>query len=201
MDTVDYSVPRPINGPDDQEFQVSRNFTYFARVTRNVANLSSAYARLKKKKKEWAIDPELQTLNLEFSQFLDEVPPDLVVSFPSDNTPPWLPSPFVGNMYSYYYLSLILLHRPQLSFLDPSEGDGLWKHHMVICYNSAKALCRLQEAIVNDFGLIGLQCAQRGFSFTVYAGLSCIVLHLVGLSLTFVPLLISRSPLYHPILS
>jgi hypothetical protein len=51
---------------------------------------------------------------------------------------------------------------------------------MLVCYDAAKSLCRLQEAIVANFGLTGLQCMQRGYSFTVYAGLSCIVLHLVS---------------------
>lgn len=90
---------------------------------------------------------------------------------------------FLGNMHAYYYLALILFHRPQLSFLDPNAPDGRWKRHMMICYSSAKALCRLQEATYDTFGLMGLQCMQRGYSFSLYAGLSCIVLHLVGFSL------------------
>lgn len=173
-------MPRPINGGDDSEYHVSRNFTYFARVVQNVAKLSNTYAKLRKKKKEWGIDPEVQQLNHDFNAFLTELPNDLSVTFPQDGSPPWLPTAYLGNLHSYYYLTLILCHRPQLSFLDPSGTDGSWKHHMIICYNSAKALCRLQEAILTQFGLTGLQCMQRGFSFTVYAGLSCIVLHLVS---------------------
>jgi hypothetical protein len=61
---------------------------------------------------------------------------------------------------------------------------------MMICYNSARALCRLQEAIINSFGVMGLQCMQRGFSLAVYAGLSCIVLHLVSRASFLDPLII-----------
>ncbi|KAH7313527.1 hypothetical protein B0I35DRAFT_452010 [Stachybotrys elegans] len=181
LDTVNFHVQPPIPGGDESEYQVSRNFTFFARVVRSIGNMSNVYARLKKKRrKEWGLDPEFQKLNSSFASFLPDLPPNLAVQFPPDGSPPWLSSSFPGNLLSYYYLSLILCHRPQLSFLDPNSPDGQWKTHMMICYDSAKALCKLQEAIVNQFGLTGLQCMQRGFSFTVYAGLSCIVLHLVA---------------------
>ncbi|KAK5992484.1 hypothetical protein PT974_05891 [Cladobotryum mycophilum] len=179
-DSVDFNVPRHIPGGDESEFHVSRNFTYFARVVRNISRMSQAYKRLKKRK-EWGIDPEFQQLEQDFNSFLAELPADLSVTFPPDGSAPWLPSSFLGNLHSYYYLTVILFHRPQLSFLDPTNNEVEWKRHMMICYNSAKALCRLQEAVLNSSGLTGLQCMQRGFSFTVYAGLSCIVLHLVAI--------------------
>lgn len=141
--------------------------------------MSKVYARLRKRK-DWGIDPEFQQLSQSFNAWLTELPADLAITFPADGSPPWVPSHFLGNMHAYYYLTLILFHRPQLSFLDPNAPDGQWKRHMMICYNSAKALCRLQEATINAFGLTGLQCMQRGYSFVVYAGLSCIVIHLVG---------------------
>ncbi|KAJ9413093.1 hypothetical protein QL093DRAFT_2090599 [Fusarium oxysporum] len=72
-------------------------------------------------------------------------------------------------MHGYYYLAMILFHRPILSFLDHNSPDGQWKRHMMICYSSAKALCNLQEATLNSFGLTGLQC------------LSCIAIHLVAI--------------------
>jgi hypothetical protein len=185
IDTVDFSIPRRVPGGDETEYQVSRNFTYMARIVRNVGNLSNVYLKLMKLRrlKEWGIEPEVQQLNHDFSSFMTELPDDLLINFPTDGSPPYLPTSFLGNLHSYYYLSLILCHRPQLSFLDPSSSDGQWKHHMMRCYNSAKSLCRLQEATLNQFGMIGLQCMQRGFSFTVYAGLSCIVLHIVSITL------------------
>jgi hypothetical protein len=142
--------------------------------------MSKVYTRLRRRK-DWGVDPEFQQLGQSFNTWLAELPPDLAVSFPPDGSPPWIPSHFIGNMHGYYYLALILFHRPILSFLDPNSADGQWKRHMMICYSSAKALCRLQEATLNTFGLTGLQCMQRGFSFSLYAGLSCIVIHLVAI--------------------
>ncbi|KAK1706026.1 hypothetical protein BDP67DRAFT_548236 [Colletotrichum lupini] len=181
LDSIDFSVPRPIPGGDDSEYHITRNFTYFARIVRNVSRMNTAYGHLKKKKtKDWGVDPEFVQLNPALNAWLNDLPADLSVTFPPDGSPPWLSSPYIGNLHSYYYLTLILLHRPQLNFLDPNAQDGQWKQHMMICYSSAKALCRLQEAVLNSFGFPGLQCMLRGFSFTVYCGLCCIVLHLVA---------------------
>ncbi|KAH6900648.1 hypothetical protein B0T10DRAFT_392605 [Thelonectria olida] len=180
LESIDFNVPKPIPGCDDNEYQVSRNFTYFSRMVRSVSKMSKVYARLKRRK-EWGIDPEFQQLNQFLTTWLTELPPDLSISFPSDNSPPWIPSHFLGNMHAYYYLTLILFHRPQLSFLDPSSPDGQWKRQMMTCYDSAKKLCRLQEATYHTFGLNGLQCMQRGYSFVIYSGLSCILIHLVAI--------------------
>lgn len=181
LDSIDFNVPRPIPGGDESEYHITRNFTYFARVVRNVSRMNSTYGRLKKKKtKDWGVDPEFVQLNPALQSWMSDLPADLSVTFPPDGSPPWLSSPYIGNLHSYYYLTLILLHRPQLNFLDPNSTDGQWKQHMMICYSAAKALCRLQEAVLNNFGFSGLQCMLRGFSFTVYCGLCCIVLHLVG---------------------
>lgn len=201
IDSVDFSVPRPVAGGNDAEYHISRNFTYFARVVRNVRKMSSVYTRVKKKK-DWGIDPEMRELNQGFDSFLAELPADMTVNFPADGAAPWIPSPFLGNLLSYYYLTLILYHRPQLNFLDAGANFPQWKHHMMICYDSAKALCRLQEAIINISGLEGLQCMQRGYSFTVYAGLSCILLHLVRFMHLLLLTLINacRLPSFLPIL-
>lgn len=143
--------------------------------------MTTIYGRLKKqKKKEWGTDPEFVQLNPALNAWLSDLPGDLSLSFSPDGSPPWLSSPFIGNLHSYYHLSVILLYRPQLAFLDPNGTDGQYKHHMKICLSSAKALCKCQEAVLGSYGLTGLQCMQRGFSFSVYCGLACIVLHLVG---------------------
>ena len=178
LDSVDLSIPRPVPGGDESEYHVSRNFTYVARIVLNIRRMISAYTRLRKTK-DWGVNPEFQQIEQSVTSFLDELPADLAITFPSDNSPPYIPSAFIGNLHSYYYLHLILYHRPVLSFLDPTTNVSQWKHHMMICYNSAKAICRLQEATFKSFGLVDLQSMLRGFSFTMYAGLSCIVLHLV----------------------
>jgi hypothetical protein len=179
-ETVDFQPPRPVPNGDESEYYVSRNFCVFAKTARNVGRMNATYGRLKKSKsKDWGIDPEFLQLGAALNAWFGELPPDLAISYPPDGSPPWLPSAFAGNVHSYYYLSIILFNRPQLAFLQPGAVGGQWKHHMLLSYNAAKNLCRLQEAVVNTYGLQGLQCMQRGINFTIYAVLACIVLHLV----------------------
>ncbi|KAJ4193059.1 hypothetical protein NW759_016602 [Fusarium solani] len=116
-----------------------------------------------------------------YAKTLTELPAELAVSIPPGGSLPCIPSHFLGNMHAHYYLALILFHRPILSFLDPNAADGQWKHHMMTCFSSAKTLCLLQEATLDSFGLTGLQCMQRGFSFSLYSGLSCIVIYLIAI--------------------
>ncbi|KAG0651542.1 Nitrogen assimilation transcription factor nit-4 [Hyphodiscus hymeniophilus] len=181
IETLDLSVPRPVPGVDDSEFHVTRTFSYFIRLVRNVRRMNNVYSRIKKKK-EWGIDPDLVQLNPSFDAWMNDLPGDLQVTFPQDGSPPWLASHFIGNLHSYYYLGVIMLHRPQLTFMEPTGVDGGWKHHMMICYSSAKLLCRLQEATLQSFGLTGLLCMQRGINFTIYCVLTCTVLHLVAIT-------------------
>ncbi|KAK0729018.1 hypothetical protein B0T21DRAFT_349950 [Apiosordaria backusii] len=183
-DTVDFNVPRLLPNQEESEYHVSRNFTYLARVVRNVSRMVVVYGRLKKSKeiKEWGLDPDFVQISPALDAWLAEIPADMSVTYPANGSPPWLPSAFVGNLHSYYYLSIILFHRPQLAFLSPSTPGGQWKHHMLVSYNAAKMLCRLQEAVMGTYGLNGLLCMQRGINFTIYAVLACIVLHLVALT-------------------
>lgn len=181
LESLDFSVPRPMPGGDDAEYHVTRNFTYFARSVRSVRRMNNVYGRIKRRK-EWGLDPEFVQLNPSMNSWLSDLPADLAVTFPPDGSPPWLPSHFIGNLHSYYYLAVLMLHRPQLNFLDPNSQDGQWKSHMVLCLSSAKLLCRLEEAMLQSFGLSGLQCMQRGISFTIYAILTCIPLYLVALT-------------------
>ncbi|SPO02284.1 related to Cutinase transcription factor 1 alpha [Cephalotrichum gorgonifer] len=181
IDEVDFRIPQPVQGDDNEEYLVTRNFTYLARLVRNISRMNSVYARIKKKK-DWGIDPEFVQLNPSLNSWLAELPADLTITFPPGTSPPWIPSAFVGNLHTYHYLSFILLHRPQLAFCDPAGADGKWRQHMMICYSSAKAICRLQEAVMDTFGLDGLGNMLRGFSFPVYCALSCVVLHLVAMT-------------------
>ncbi|KOS21494.1 hypothetical protein ESCO_005101 [Escovopsis weberi] len=139
--------------------------------------MSRVYQKLKKRQ-GWEIDPNFLQIERALDNMLSDLPADLCVNFPADGSPPWLPSALLGNVHSYHYLTVILFNRPLLSYLDPTNNEAEWKRHMMICYNAAKCLCRLQEAVLAAFGLAGLQNMQRGSSFTLYGGLSCIVLHL-----------------------
>ncbi|KAI9760056.1 MAG: hypothetical protein M4579_001889 [Chaenotheca gracillima] len=181
-DTVDFSIPRQIPGQDEEECITSRNFVFFARIIRNVRMLNDVYGRIKRKK-DWKGDPQVVALNPSFNVWPRELAPDLQISFPPDGSAPYLPSHFVGNLHTYYYLSIIMLHRPQLgNATDYDAVDGSWREHMELCYDSAKRLCRLQEAILYAFGLPGLMCMQRGLGFAIYCVLSCLELHLVAVT-------------------
>ncbi|GAP88713.2 putative lipase regulator 1 [Rosellinia necatrix] len=180
LETLDFNVPQPMPGVEDDEYQITRDFIFFARIVRMIHKMNTTYLKVKKKK-DWGLEPEFVQLNPQLKAWLSELPPHMAVTFPRDSSPPWLASHYIGNVHSYYHLATILLHRPQLTFLEPMSIDGQWKSHMMISYASAKALCRLQESMLQSYGLSGLQCMQRGISFTIYGILSCIVLHLVAL--------------------
>lgn len=181
--SVDFSVQRAMPG-DESEYHISRQFTYFARCVAVIQKMSVVYGRTKKKTKEsGVVDPEFVQLNPSFDSWLADLPHDLQISFPPDDSPPWLPSHVIGNIHCHYFLGIIMLHRPQLALMDPSGVDGKWKHHMMICYTNAKLLCRLQEGILQSFGMTGLLSMQRGINYTIYCILTCTVLHLVWLSI------------------
>ncbi len=178
-ETVDLEVQRPLPGIDSSDFQISRQFTYFVRKVRNVRAMHDIKGSAKAgEKMDFVADPKFIALSSTLSQWLDGLPTDLQVKFPDDETPPWLPSHFVGNMHSYYHLTVIMLHRPQLMH-SSSYANGKWKMHMAVCYSSAKAMCRLQEGVLQTFGLSGLLCMQRGINFVIYAVLTCTMIHLV----------------------
>jgi hypothetical protein len=178
-ETVDLSIPQPRPGVEESELRTSRDWVFMGRVVKNVRVMNDTYGKVKKQTKSWGSDPRFVQLNPCFNAWPDDLPPDLQVSYPADGSPPFIPSHFVGNLHSYHNLSIIMLHRPQLACSDSFALDGEWKSHMMLCYQSAKKLCRLQEAILGNFGMSGLLCMQRGIGFTVYAVLTCTVLHLV----------------------
>jgi hypothetical protein len=180
-ETVDLEVPLSLPAIDGSDYQISRHFTYFVRKVRSVRAMHDIKGSAKTKIGEpldFVTDPKFVALSSTLSLWLDSLPTDLQVKFPDDETPPWLPSHFVGNMHSYYHLTVIMLHRPQL-MRSSSYANGNWKMHMAVCYSSAKAMCRLQEAVLQTFGLSGLLYMQRGINFVIYAVLTCTMIHLV----------------------
>jgi hypothetical protein len=178
-DTVDIRPDPPCCDFDDYEVSLSRRFAYFVRNARNIRLITDAAHRVKKKK-DWGLDSQIVAYNAAFSKWPDELPSDLQLSMPVDGSPPWLPTHFIGNMHSHYHLGVVMLHRAQLVASQSFATDSAWRHHMSLCYNSAKILCRLQEAILDAFGLPGLLCMQRGINFTIYAILTCTMIHLVS---------------------
>ncbi|KAF2146863.1 uncharacterized protein K452DRAFT_218581 [Aplosporella prunicola CBS 121167] len=180
-DTVDFSVPRPMSSHDEVENQISRQFSYFLRIVKNIQRTTMLHGSLRKRSKSWAIDPEFVRHNDGYAAWLRELPRDLQIVYPDDGTTPWIPSHYVANMHCYHHLGVIMHHRPQLHMLYEAY-DPMWKQHMLLCYSAAKSMCRLQEAILQNFSLPGLLCMQRGISFTVYSVLTCTMLHLVAIT-------------------
>lgn len=178
MDTLDFSDPRPLQGQDESEVQISRQLTYSMRLVRCMRYSTKALGKLKKKA-DWMNDPEFTQFNEAYASWPRDLPPDLQVDVSEDDDSiPYIPSHYIANMHSYHQLAVIMQHRPQLHYMMENYDDS-WKEHMTICYNAAKKMCRLQEAVIHNHGLAGLLFMQRGISFTIYAVLTCTVLHLV----------------------
>lgn len=171
-------MQRSLPGIEESEYQVSRQFSYLARNIKNVRNMTDVYSKIKKKK-DWGTDPRFVELNPSISKWYEELPSDLQLHYPPDGSPPWLPSHFIANLHCYYQLTILMLHRPQLMYSGSFSADGSWKQHMILCYTSAKNMCRVQEGILQQFGLPGFLCMQRGINFTIYTVLTCTMLHLV----------------------
>lgn len=181
VDTVDFEVPRSTPGLDSPDYEVSRQFIYFVRLVKVVRALNGIYGRVKKQK-DWGGDQQFVELNPKLQQCLDELPRDFQITLPENGSTPWLPLHFVANMHTYYHLTTIMLHRPQLMHASSFTPDGAWKEHMNICYRSAKAMCRLQEGILQTHGLQGLMCMQRGINYAIYSVLTCTMIHLVAVT-------------------
>lgn len=184
IETVDIDTRPPCSEIDPFEATISRQFAYFVRNVRNIRTIAETYHELRKTE-GWGGHPKFVAHNQAFDSWPDALPEDLQLNLPADGTPPWLLSHFIGNMHAHYQLGRIMLQRPQLMASKSFAADSAWKQHMTSCYTSAKVLCRLQEAIISQFGLQGLMCMLRGINFTIYAVLTCVMLHLVSMLLSY----------------
>ncbi|KAI9681000.1 MAG: hypothetical protein M1829_001080 [Trizodia sp. TS-e1964] len=183
--SVDTNVAVDISDLDQTEINITLNFSAFVKTIRGVRSLVTTYYKMKKRSdiKDWGVVPEFLELDNYFETWLTDLPAELQVQYPADGSTPWIPSHYVGNIHSYYELSIIMLHRPQIATIQESfSSNGDWRRHMLLCHRSAKRLCRLQEAIIAGYGLSGLSCMQRGISFAIYCVLTCTVLHLVAIT-------------------
>ncbi|KAJ5099114.1 hypothetical protein N7532_006115 [Penicillium argentinense] len=180
-ETVDMRPTMDIRGLDSYEVDRSRQYAYFVRNAHHIRIITDIYHKVKKQK-DWGADPRFVQKNPLFADWLHNLPPDLQVNYPADGSPPWIPTHFVGNMHSHCHLAIILLHRPQLLASQSFAAGGDWKIHFSLCYSSAKSICRLQEAILERFGLGGLLYMQRGINFAIYCILTCTMLHLIAIT-------------------
>lgn len=191
-ETVDFTIQRQLPRTDPSDHEVSRQYTYFTRMVKTVRTLNGIYGKVKKQK-DWGSNPQFTNLNPMVQEWLEDLPNDLQVNFPEDGTPPWLPNHFVGNMHAYHHLIVIMLHRPQLMSPQSFSAGGSWKKHMTLSYASAKAMCQLQESVLQSFGLAGLQCMLRGINFVIYAVLTCTMIHLVRISMLILSRFLANS--------
>ena len=176
--TVDISPNPPNSDLEDYDKAISRQFAYFLRNARNIRMITDVAGKLKRDK-NWGLNQELVSYNMTFHKWPEELPSDLRINMPADGSVPKLTSHFIGNMHTHYHLGIVMLRRPQLTASQEFGKDSEWRKHMVVCYRSAKILCKLQEAMLAQFDLTGLLCMQRGINFTIYTILTCVMIHLV----------------------
>ncbi|KAK2741041.1 hypothetical protein FQN57_005778 [Myotisia sp. PD_48] len=179
--TVETRPAWDIPNLDAYETERSRQFSYFVLNAANIRRITEVYHKLKKQK-DWGSNPHFVQNNPLFNNWLTGLPSDLQVSYPSDGSPPWIPSHFVGNMHSHFELAIIIMHRPQFTAARSFTAGGEWKIHFSLCYSSAKNLCRLQEAILASYGVSGLLSMLRGINFTLYGILTSAMIHLVAIT-------------------
>jgi hypothetical protein len=130
------------------------------------------------------MERDYMALDGSYPDWAQKLPPDMRVAIPKDPFEPWVAGPFIGNLHVYYYLSVIMHHRPQIQYLMETGGDS-WKHYMFTCLEAAKNICRIHESMFRSLGTAGLSAMLRGMSFTIYAILTCTMLHLVSSDVSF----------------
>ncbi|KAI9765107.1 MAG: hypothetical protein M1840_007814 [Geoglossum simile] len=183
VETVNCDAVDPAPGLDDSESLVYRNYTFFARLIMRIRRMGAVSLESRRKgRKDFALDPEFVKIDSDLYAWQDEIPAHMRITYPADGSAPWIPSHYIGNLHAYYNLAIIMLHRPQLALSASYGVNGDWKRQMSAAYAAAKRMCRLQEALLEQYGLMGLLCMLRGINFTIYGVLTCTVLHLVALT-------------------
>lgn len=181
IDTVDLSFPPPSAGVDAFEYQTSRRFAYLTQCWRNIMQTTRIWVSLRRYKTDWALDPSFIRHNEDIDHWVNSLPSDFQISYPSDGAPPWLGGDhFLANVHVYQHLCVVMHHRPQLQALL-EKRDESWVKHLDMCLHAAGKICKLHEALLRDFGLHGLHFMQRGINFVVFCVLSCAMLHLVSI--------------------
>lgn len=180
-DTVNTTFPYPVPDIDTFDFQCSRRHTMMAQAG-HLIKITNTMMQVGKRKKNptWALDPEMERHDKDLDAFLQNLPTDLQIHYPEDGSPPWLGGDhYLADVHAYFHLVVVMHHRPQLQTkLEMKQPN--WRHNLDICVDSAIKMCKLQEALLRDFGLHGLNFMLRGINFTVYCVLTCTMLHLVS---------------------
>ncbi|KAI5284694.1 hypothetical protein KEM54_001138, partial [Ascosphaera aggregata] len=202
LDTVETRPHWTPPNTDAWEAERSRQFTYFIQLAYTIRVSLERYHQIAKQP-DWGADPYYASISSQLDKWVLNLPPDLQINIiPTDSTTsitttttaaaadldlappppsPPLPSHFIANMHCYLHLGVISLCRPLLlASKNFSAAGGQWRTHMARCYNAAKALCQLQEAIISTYGLNGMLYMQRGVNFSIYGVLACTMIHLVA---------------------
>ncbi|GAB7364158.1 hypothetical protein MBLNU230_g4709t1 [Neophaeotheca triangularis] len=182
LETVDFRIPSPSPSFDQFDYKAGRKYAYFIQAVRNIGKTNNLWHKMRRKQHDWALDPRFVQHNDDLQVWLRELPPDLQLHFPEDESAPYLGGDhFVAFLHEYHHLVVIMHHRPQLQALLERK-DPAFKHHLQMCTEFASLMCRVQEALVRDFGLHGLLFMQRGINFTIYCVLTCTMLHLAAIT-------------------
>lgn len=181
LNTVDLNAPRSNYGLEESDLRISQDHIQFVRVIYNIRQTSKRYAELNKKKLNWATDPSYTQHNSDFQPWIQNLPHHLQIIYPKDNSPPRVPFHFVANIHSYHWLSVIMQHRPQLEMVSSVSPED-YSMKFKICYEAATKICRLHEAILNQWGFESLLCMVRGINFTIFAALTCTLFHLAAIT-------------------
>ena len=182
MDTIDLQVPQGIPGVDYSELKISQDQTYFVRLIFNIRQTITGFIRVKTTGGYFATDKNFIKLNQEYRRLGEELPAHLRVKYLENSSTPSIPFHYAANLQCYQLLGIIMHHRPQLESKTQNFDDGSWKETMITCYSAATKICRIHEAILQNFGLNGLLCMVRGINTAIYTILSCTMLHLVALT-------------------
>ncbi|KAF2857300.1 hypothetical protein K470DRAFT_223646 [Piedraia hortae CBS 480.64] len=181
-ETLDFNEPIATPDVNPYEISVSRRTVYMSQVFRNIKQTNKLWQRMRRYKSDWALDPAFVRHNKDLTTWLAQVPSDLQLHYPDDDSAPWLGGDhFVAYIHIYHHLVVIMHHRPQLQALL-ERRDANFKTHLEECVSSATYLCRVQEALVREFDLDGLNFMQRGINFTIYCALTCMMLHLASIT-------------------
>jgi hypothetical protein len=180
-ETVDFEEPQATTGIDLHEYQISRQFVYFTRMISNVHRTIIAFKGLSKRQgEEYCLDPQYVELDSMFPKWFQELPADLQIKIPEGEHEPWKSSAFIGNLHCYYYLSIIMHHRPQIHHIMNNLGTDEWKPYMIKCLDAAKKMTRIKESMLETLGINCFRSMLRGMSFPIYCLLTCAMIHLVS---------------------
>ncbi|PUU82536.1 hypothetical protein B9Z19DRAFT_1099110 [Tuber borchii] len=180
-DSIDLQTPIASPDCDENEVAIYESFIYFVWLVKNIRRMNDVHAKLKSTP-NWRNDPQFLDSGSGLDAWAYKLPANLRVNVSTDlaHPGPQVDSHFTGNLQMYYHLTRIMLHRPALAYGKTFSLGGEWKTHMTICTNSAKSICRLEETVFEQYGMLGLQCMLRGVNFTIYTLLTCAMIHLIA---------------------